>query len=144
MKEARAGNAGQDRASNNQASRTRLLPQNQVLQVIEIEHRRDRFRAKFDGRVLVKSSRTPFLDAARVLLALGCDPDSIIAMKHKGSDVVALRSRLGAAAKLMVEDCPGGSKPPRFVRYRARDRVEGSPGTATDGHPDQEHREAAE
>jgi hypothetical protein len=104
----------------------------QVVILIEPVDRRDRFAARLDVRLLVKSSRTPFLDAARALIALGFHPDSTLVMRHTGSEVDALRARLGTAAGLTVEDCPGGSKPPRFVRYRPRDRVEGSARTATD------------
>jgi hypothetical protein len=65
--------------------------------------------------LLVRSSRQPFLDAARVLVGHGYDPLMILEMKHAGSDTVALRALLGKAAKLTVEEGPNG---PRFVAFR--------------------------
>jgi hypothetical protein len=74
-----------------------------------------RFRSKIDGRVIVESSRQPFVDSARVLIGEGCDPSVALHMKHTGSDVVALRAPLGKAARLSVEEGPNG---PRFVPFR--------------------------
>ena len=43
--------------------------------ILEPLNRRDRSRASYpDGTVLIASSRQPFLDAARVLIAAGYDP----------------------------------------------------------------------
>jgi hypothetical protein len=76
-----------------------------------------RFRARLASTddLLVGSSRQPFLDAARVLLGHGCDPSTILEMKHAGRDTVALRALLEKAAKLTVEEGPNG---PRFVAFR--------------------------
>jgi hypothetical protein len=38
-----------------------------------------------DSHVLVTSSRTPFLDAARRLLELGYPPDTVLVMQHPNS-----------------------------------------------------------
>ena len=56
-------------------------------------------RLQQSNEVLVKNSRQPFLDGARVLVERGCDPSSLLVMKHLGSDIVALRAPLGKAAK---------------------------------------------
>src|SRR5262245_46726042 len=65
-------------------------------------NQRDRFSARLDGRLLVKSSRTPFCDAARLLIAEGLDPSCTLVMRHRGSEVDVLRARLGVAAGLTV------------------------------------------
>src|SRR5215470_2073014 len=84
-----------------------------VVVVAPIE--RGRFRASFDGRVLVEASATPFLDAARFLAAEGVDPATRIVMRHQGKDYDALVSTVGTAAKLTVEE---GDGVPRFRRWR--------------------------
>jgi hypothetical protein len=63
-----------------------------------------RFAAHLDGRLLHKSTRQPLLDCARVLLKEGADPQSTIAMRHNGSDHVALSGKIGAVAKLTIEE----------------------------------------
>jgi hypothetical protein len=54
------------------------------------------------GRILVESSRQPLLDACRALIAEGADPNAWVIMRHQGSDVDALRSKVGLAARLTV------------------------------------------
>jgi hypothetical protein len=95
-------------------------------------------RLQQSNEVLVKNSRQPFLDAARVLVERGYDPSVLLVMKHLGSDTVSLRAPLGKAAKLTVEEGPHG---PRFVPFRtgAKTRVAApsiapSLGTATHLH----------
>jgi hypothetical protein len=60
-----------------------------------------RFAAMFAGRELCRS-RTPLLTAARVLLEEGWSPDCPLHGSHEGSPIVALRSTIGAAARLTV------------------------------------------
>ena len=60
-------------------------------------------------------SRAPFLAAARALLEKGHAPETEIAMTHAGSDLVALRARLGDAARLTVREDQKGA---RFAAYR--------------------------
>ena len=57
-----------------------------------------------DGTVLVGSSRQPFLDAARVLIAAGYDSDSWLEGWRPGATAFALRARLGIAAGLTVDE----------------------------------------
>jgi hypothetical protein len=57
-----------------------------------------------DGAVLVGSSRQPFLDAARVLIAAGNDPDSWLEAWRPGATAFALRGRLRIAAGLTVDE----------------------------------------
>src|SRR6516165_7350665 len=89
------------------------------LLLIGIEETRQ-WRGKFsahvlDGRKLLSSSRQPLLAAARVLLAQGIPPETPLAMQHKGSATIAMTSTVGEAAKLTVEEEPGG---PRFRKWR--------------------------
>jgi hypothetical protein len=57
-----------------------------------------------DGTVLVVSSRQPFLDAARMLIAAGYDPDSWLEGWRPGATAFALRARLGIASGLTVDE----------------------------------------
>jgi hypothetical protein len=57
-----------------------------------------------DGTVLVGSSRQPYLDAARVLIATGYDPDKWLEGWRPESTGFALRARLGIAAGLTVDE----------------------------------------
>ncbi len=57
-----------------------------------------------DGTVLVACSRQPFLDAARVLIAAGHDPNSWLEGWRPGSMAFALRARLGIAAGLTIDE----------------------------------------
>jgi hypothetical protein len=61
-----------------------------------------------DGTVLVASSRQPFLDAARVLVDKGYDPDCWLEGWRAGATVFALRARLGIAAGLTVDETRTG------------------------------------
>lgn len=61
------------------------------------------FDAIFDGQPLC-TSRQPFLDGARVLLARGLDPTTRLIMRHAGSDIDALAGQLASAARLTVEE----------------------------------------
>lgn len=64
----------------------------------------------------LRASRTPFLTAARYLLAEGANPDAVIEMRHAARpDVIALSGRLGTVAKLDVHEGPNG---PRFHKWR--------------------------
>lgn len=76
-------------------------------------------RGQFDGWVegygkVVSSGHTPFLTAARRLLKLGVDPQTVLTMQHKKTGTDSLRGQIGEAAKLSVSDADG---PPRFVRF---------------------------
>jgi hypothetical protein len=72
---------------------------------------RGRFEVRLGDRVILKSSRQPLLDAARVFLAEGVPPDTRIAMRHAGSDHDALSSTIGKAAGLTVAERDRGNGP---------------------------------
>jgi hypothetical protein len=68
-----------------------------------------------DGDRVFAPSRTPFCDAARQLLDLGCDRAAVLVMKHAGSAAKSLRAPIGVAAPLTVEESAFG---PVFRRRR--------------------------
>jgi hypothetical protein len=64
-----------------------------------------RFEAHLDGDDHVLCvSRTPFLTAARKLVAQGYDRGLTIILRHAGSDTDSLRAKLGTAASLTVKE----------------------------------------
>lgn len=62
-----------------------------------------RWRALWGQKLLV-TSREPFYSAARVLMAEGLDPETVLEAQHKGSPIVAMRATLAAAARYTVEE----------------------------------------
>jgi hypothetical protein len=82
--------------------------------------KRGLFDPPYEARLLgerepLAISETPFLDAARALLARGDDPQTEIVMGRSSSDVGCLRSTIGAAAKLTVRE--DSRRRPMFVAY---------------------------
>ena len=76
------------------------------------------YAAEVDGLVVVKSSKTPLLTTARHLLANDSScRDCPIAMRHRGTDYVALSSTVGLAARCTIED--GASGRPMFAAWRS-------------------------
>jgi len=75
----------------------------------------DRFDAMVDGEIVVRSSRTPFCDTARVLLDRGVDSNSWLILRHAGSQTNSLRAKVGVAAKLTVKEPDRGRI--HFARY---------------------------
>ena len=73
------------------------------------------FEARLNGRLICISHR-PLLDGARVLLAECVDPATPISMRHEGTAYDALRSTVGVAAKLTVEE--NERVGPRLVRWK--------------------------
>ena len=85
--------------------------------VVPTPRRNGRFAARLGerGQVLGKSSTKPFFDAARRLMDLGFDPSTTLVMHHAGPETESLRSTIGAAATLTVEDTQYG---PRFRPWK--------------------------
>jgi hypothetical protein len=90
------------------------------------------FRAQLAQRELV-TSRQPLLDSARILLGEGCDPTTVLVMRHAGSQTESLRATIGAAAKLTVAE--GELDPPRFRAWKPFLSREESPRTRRDNMP---------
>jgi hypothetical protein len=76
------------------------------------------FDAHLDGRLIVGRSTQPMLDGARRLLDEGYDPVRPLIMRRAGADHDALRSTIGAAAKLTVAE---GERRPAFRPWKARE-----------------------
>ena len=73
--------------------------------IIESINKRGRSRSLLpDQTVLVGSSRQPFLDAARVLVAAGYEPDGWLEGWQTGATAFALRAQLGIAAGLTIDE----------------------------------------
>jgi hypothetical protein len=72
------------------------------------------FGVEISGTVLIESSRSPICDAARELHALGYRDDSLLVVRHHGSDVVSMRGPLWAWRRLTVREDRNG---PRLVRW---------------------------
>lgn|SRR5262245_12615132 len=102
-----------------------------VVVVVSAGRTPGRFTAKLasDRRVLVASSRTPFLAAARRLLRLGYPADATLAMRHAGSETESLRATIGNAAALTVKETEHG---PAFRPYDGLPRLSATPPTAPD------------
>jgi hypothetical protein len=64
---------------------------------------RGRFDASVEGRYLVTST-SPLADAARVLAAQGSDPSTPIGLMHEGCGKISMRSTIGIAAGVVVEE----------------------------------------
>jgi hypothetical protein len=76
-----------------------------ILILLESVDRRGRSSASLPDRtILVGSSRQPFLDAARALIAAGHDPGATLEGWRPGATAFALRARLGTAALLTVDE----------------------------------------
>jgi hypothetical protein len=60
------------------------------------------------GRVVVRASRQPLLDAARALARVGMPPEAIVTARHRGSGIVAMRATIGEAAKWRLEESDRG------------------------------------
>jgi hypothetical protein len=73
-----------------------------------------KFDAHLGERLLVQQSRTPFVDAARILLGDGtASAGDMLVMRHAGSSHDALKANIGIAAKLTVAEEPR----PRFAKW---------------------------
>jgi hypothetical protein len=88
-----------------------------ILELVAAPAGAGKFAARLGGRELCASK--PFLDAARVLLAEGADPATVLQMRHEGGSTPALRSTVGTAAGLTVLE---GDLRPRFARWQAFER----------------------
>lgn len=76
-------------------------PDRRVLTITVASAGPGRYSASLDGRELCRS-RLPFFDAARVLQAEGTEGNTLLEMLWEGTDRIALRSTVGAAAGLTV------------------------------------------
>jgi len=66
------------------------------------------FEGYIGDRLVVSGTTQPLLDAARVLLAEGTDPQTRLAMRHQGASHDALAGKIGDLAKLTVHETERG------------------------------------
>jgi hypothetical protein len=83
-----------------------------------------RYQAEVDGKLLVPSSSTPFLDGARELIAKGYSPYAILEARRPGQSNWDLRAQLGVAAALDVRETANG---PIFRAFVASQSLLASP-----------------
>jgi hypothetical protein len=76
-------------------------------------------------QVLLCKSAQPLLDGACALLAAGCDSPARLVMRREGSNLDALRTRVGVAAGLTVDETNI-----RFARWKPRPSQIGRTGIA--------------
>ncbi len=88
------------------------------------------FDGAVDGRPVATRSTQPLLDDCRALLAGGVDPATQVVVRHAGSTADALRSTVGAAARLTVYDNRLGK--PVFAAWKDRPAMGGE---STAGRP---------
>jgi len=84
--------------------------------IIEPVNPYGQYQASLGNEVIVASTREPLLAGARALLKMGAAPDSVITTRHRGALGWALRSTVGAAARLTVREVSNRSGL-RFVPY---------------------------
>jgi hypothetical protein len=70
------------------------------------------------GPYEIRGTRTPLLTMARKLLDNGADPQAELRLIHRGSQTVAMRVKVGDAAKLTVDDAPNGHGA-KFAPFRS-------------------------
>jgi hypothetical protein len=63
--------------------------------------------------VILPSSQRPLLDAARVLLARGYEPEQRLVMRHRRSSIDAMSGKIGELAKWTVKET--NTEGPHFV-----------------------------
>ena len=77
-------------------------------------------RTAVGGRLL-GAFTDPLCSSARVLLSEGVPREMVLRMRHAGSDVIALKSTVGVAAGLRVDE-EGGTRTPRLAKWKPFDR----------------------
>ena len=98
----------------------------QIVITVTPDQRPGRYRAYIETETKpLCVSRQPFLDGARKLIARGHDSETILAMRWAGAKNWALRSSLGAAAKLTVDEHNG-----TFAKWKPYSRSAVPPGNA--------------
>ncbi|MPR12173.1 hypothetical protein [Microvirga tunisiensis] len=76
---------------------------------------RGKYAAHLNDREMCRSP-TPFFAAARVLLAQGFDPATLLTMRHEGSAIISIRATIGQAAGRTVHE--GDKDSARIVRLK--------------------------
>ena len=74
-----------------------------MIELVIVRAERGRYSAVLGERVLC-TVKEPFFAAARILVAEGVDPETVLTMRHAGSQTRSLTMTVGRAARLMVEE----------------------------------------
>jgi hypothetical protein len=90
----------------------------QVTITIAPDVRRGRYRAYLETeQEMLCTSRQPFFDSARKLIARGHGPQTMLIMRWQGAEGWALRGPLGVAAKLTLDEHNGS-----FAKWKSLSR----------------------
>ena len=81
----------------------RATPGTLTIVLTPVPSRPGRYAAALGSEELCRS-RQPLYDSARVLLARGVPPGTVIEARHAGSAIIGMRSTLGDAAQWSVEE----------------------------------------
>ncbi len=90
-----------------------------------------RYDAMCDGNLIVANRREPLFAAARVMLAKGEPPDTVLVMRHAGSAIDSMSGKVGKLAKLGVRERGNGHRIVRFQDVTEPPPVHSSDGGAT-------------
>jgi len=102
-----------------------MISQSQmIVLVIKRAPKAGRYLGYVDGELIV-SSRQPFLDGARALLARGYDPATPYNMRHASSDLLSfVTTAIGHAAGLSVVDAAQGTRFRKFTASEPDEQIE--------------------
>ena len=75
-----------------------------MIEIVVKAKGRGRYQGYVDGEPIGRSSGQPFYHGARALIAMGTDPEIPLQMRHENSQTISMRSTVGRAAKLMVQE----------------------------------------
>ncbi len=95
-----------------------------MIEVIVSPLPRSRFRLIIEGKDY-GTSNTPLFTAARLLLAEGRHPDTVLQMRHAGSSILSMKGRIGKLAGLTVIET--NARRPSLGRYKPFSRATGEP-----------------
>jgi hypothetical protein len=106
-------------------------PKSEIVIIVTPHERPSRYWAYVETeREPLCVSRQPFVDSARKLIARGHDPSTVLVMRWTGTKDWALRSRLGVAAELTIDEHNGTV----FAEWKPFSRSAVSPRIAKSDH----------
>jgi hypothetical protein len=86
-----------------------MAPLTVALELAPVSGRPSYYRATdAAGRVVVRASRQPLLDAARALAAAGMPPETVVIARYRGSAIVAMCATTAEAVPWTIEESDRG------------------------------------